>query len=45
MNLDQWETIARELGCVDEDGQEYSSSDKAWNAIEFLLGKDFLEKR
>lgn len=44
MNLDNWANIAREIGCIDEHGQESSSSDKAHEAIEILLGKDFLKE-
>lgn len=42
MNMKNWEIIARELGCIDESGQESSSSNKAKEAIEILLDKDFL---
>ena len=44
MNLDKWESIAKEVGGIDEYGQENSSSDKAREAIEVLLGKDFLRE-
>lgn len=44
MNLDNWERIAKEVGGIDEYGQESSSSGKAREAIEILLGKDFLKE-
>lgn len=44
MNLEKWASIAKEIGCIDEHGQESSSSDKAREAIELLLGKDFLKE-
>ena len=43
VNLKDWKALARDLGCIDDDGQESSSSDKAKQAIEILLGEDFLK--
>lgn len=44
MNLDNWEDIAKQVGAIDKDGQECSSSDMALKAIEALLGEDDLRK-
>lgn len=44
MDLEGWKSIAKELGCLDDSGQESSSSEKAREAIEFLLGKDFMKE-
>ena len=44
MNLDNWESIAKEVGGIDENGQESSSSNKVREAIEVLLGKEFLKE-
>ena len=42
MKLDDWETIAKNLGTIDDLGQESSSSEKAKKAIQILLGEEFL---
>jgi hypothetical protein len=44
MFLDNWSNIAKEVGAIDENGQEYSSSQMARKAIEILLGKDNLKE-
>ncbi|WP_196161804.1 hypothetical protein [Reinekea sp. G2M2-21] len=41
MDLSNWVEIAKKLGAINEEGQENSSSDKAREAIELLLGEDF----
>ena len=44
MNLDNWESIAKAVGGIDENGQETSSSDKARAAIEILLGPENIKE-
>ena len=44
MNLDNWETIAKQVGAIGKNGNESSSSDMALEAIEILLGEDNLRK-
>jgi len=44
MNLEEWESIARKVGAIDECGQECSSSDKSREAIELLLGQENLKE-
>ncbi len=42
--FDKWESIAKAVGGTDENGDESSSSDKSREAIEVLLGKDFIKE-
>lgn len=44
MNLDNWVNIATEVGAIDENGHEFSSSTMACEAIEIILGKDNLKE-
>ena len=44
MDLDNWVNIAKELGAIGDNGQEYSSNKMAWEAIEIILGKDNLKE-
>ena len=44
MNLDNWETIAKQVGAIGDNGNESSSSHMALKAIEILLGEDELRK-
>ena len=44
MDLDNWVNIAKEVEAIGENGYQFSSSQKAREAIEILLGKDNLKE-
>ncbi|AFY58355.1 hypothetical protein Riv7116_5994 [Rivularia sp. PCC 7116] len=44
MDLDNWVNIATEVGAIGENGDEFSSSQMAREAIEIILGKDNLKE-
>ena len=44
MDLNNWVNIAKEVGAIDENDSEFSSSQMACEAIEILLGKNNLKE-